>query len=91
MSRKLLNVALYRVTGISSTQKLVLLLLANEADEEGICALSLMKITKYTCLQKNTVIKALKALREVGLIKKVSEAVPLLCKPNEYQVMSCNR
>lgn len=90
MSIKLLNIAFLRVQGISPTQKLVLSFLSYKADDDGFCATSLSDIAQFTCLSKNAVIKALKALREMGLIKKVSDADPRFCKPNEYQVMSCN-
>ena len=68
MSIEALNWA-WSVPDVSPAQKLVLLALANYADERGKCWPSIRTVSNRTCLGRRTVTRALETLGRAGLIK----------------------
>lgn len=60
----------FALQGVSSTQKLVLLALADRADHEGQCWPSYDDIRKRTCLTRNAISGAIKALEESGVLER---------------------
>lgn len=54
---------------IKSTQKLVLLSLADRADDKNNCYPSVTRLSKDTCLDRKTVIKNISTLENLGLIQ----------------------
>ena len=68
MSIEALNAA-FKYQGITPSQKLVLLALANYADEEMRCFPGLDRIARDTCLSRSTVIRTIKSLSETGIIE----------------------
>ena len=68
MSIEALNWA-WSVPDVSPAQKLVLLALANYADERGRCWPSIRTVSDRTCLARRTVSRALETLGKVGLVK----------------------
>lgn len=55
--------------GINSTQKIVLLALADWANDEGMCWPSIQRIADKCCLTTRAVQKALRAMEEMGLLR----------------------
>lgn len=70
MSGKVVGWAMEQETG-SPTTKLVLVKLADNAGEDGLCWPSIEKIVAHTELGQSTVYKHLSALEEAGLISPV--------------------
>jgi DNA-binding MarR family transcriptional regulator len=55
--------------GISSTQKFVLISLADQANDSGVCWPSMSSIAKRTCLSAKAVRQAIKQLEELGVLR----------------------
>ena len=70
MSIEAINWALNKVTNVTSTQKAVLIALADRADAQGQCYPSYQDIITRSCASRNAVCSALAALVEKGLISK---------------------
>ena len=71
MSIQAINWALNEVSGISATQKCILLTIADRADSNGYCYPSYEDICVRSCANRKTVATAIKALNDAGLIKKI--------------------
>ena len=56
--------------GLSSTQKLVLILLANHANEDDVCWPSITRLTKKAGLGRATVFRALDELERQGIVTR---------------------
>ena len=59
----------WRITGISGTEKAVLMALANHSDELGLCWPSVFLIANMTCFSDRAVQKSLVSLAQKGVIK----------------------
>lgn len=59
---------------LPSNEKMILLALADHANDQGICAPSFSRIAWKCGISKDTVKRAVKSFRETGLISKLSEA-----------------
>ncbi len=70
MSIAAINWALNVVIDVTSTQKAVLIALADRADEDGYCYPSYEDITRRSCVSRKTLITALKVLEEKELITR---------------------
>jgi len=70
MSIAAINWALNCVSGITSTQKAILIALADRANEENKCWPSYDDICERSCANRKSVVSALKKLEELGLIQK---------------------
>jgi len=70
VSIEAINWALNVVTEITSTQKAILVALADRADEHGYCYPSYEDICRRSCASRKTLVMALKALEEKGLITR---------------------
>lgn len=70
MSISAINWALNVVTGITSTQKAVLVALADRADVNGCCYPSYDDICRRSCATRNAVSNALKTFESLGLLTK---------------------
>ena len=73
MSIEALNWA-WSVPDVSPAQKLVLLALANYADERGKCWPSIRTVSERTCLARRTVSRSLETLGKAGLVKSVTRS-----------------
>jgi len=71
VSIQAINWALNEVSGISATQKCILLTIADRADSNGYCYPSYEDICVRSCANRKTVATAIKALNEAGLLKKI--------------------
>lgn len=71
MSIQAINWALNEVSGISATQKCILLTIADRADSNGYCYPSYQDICQRSCANRKTVATALKALEDASLLKKI--------------------
>lgn len=63
-----ISTACWQVTGISGTEKCVLMALADHANDAGICWPSVARIVELTCFSERAVQSALKSLADRGLI-----------------------
>lgn len=81
MSIKLMTAAWER-EDISSTQKLVLLALADWANDEGLCWPSITRLAAKASLTSRAVQKAIRSLEEVGFIRRVE----VFGKGNQYWI-----
>lgn len=70
MSIKAINWALNLVTGVTATQKAILVALADRADEQNKCFPSYDDICHRSCANPKTVASALAKLEEQGFIKR---------------------
>lgn len=59
----------WKITGLSPTQKLVLVSLADQANDDGVCWPSTATMETRTCLSERAIRGALRALEELGLLK----------------------
>tara|TARA_R110002012_G_scaffold272981_2_gene458779 strand:- start:8735 stop:9382 length:648 start_codon:yes stop_codon:yes gene_type:complete len=57
-----------KIKGITSTQKLILFCLANYSSEDGYSYPSHEKIAEITCLSRDSVLKNLRTLKDLGLL-----------------------
>lgn len=60
--------------GISSTQKIVLISLADQANDDGVCWPSVRTIEKRTCLSERAVRSSVRQLEELGILKRNERA-----------------
>ena len=72
MSTNALNWA-FKMQGIKSSQKFILVALADNAGNEGIAWPSLKEIESKTCLNRKTILKALDELEECGVLIDTGE------------------
>lgn len=63
-----LMTSVWRLEGLSATQKLVLLSLADNANDQGECYPSIAQIAKRTCLTDRSVRSAIRSLEELGIV-----------------------
>lgn len=70
MSIEAINWALNHVNGITSTQKAILITLADRANEDNQCWPSYEDICLRSCANRKSVVAALKKLEDLGLITK---------------------
>ena len=68
---------------IKATYKIVLLSLADRADEKHCCYPSIARLTLDTCLDRKTVIKSIQYLERIGLIL----AIKRIGAGNFYQLV----
>lgn len=66
--------AVWKITGISPSQKLILLKLADHADDDGRCWPSIRRMSQETCLGKSTVFRQLREMEEAGWLQRVQRA-----------------
>jgi len=69
------------------TRKLILLMLANNANDEGYCWPSISTIARDCEIKKDAVIRNIRALEEAGLLKVVRRKKDGVNLPNHYQLM----
>jgi len=74
MSFKVINWATKAQTN-TPVQKLVLLLLADRAGDDGTCSLSLSKIASDACMSRRAVIMNIKKLSNLGFMSVTSRKV----------------
>lgn len=60
----------WKITGITPSQKLILLKLADHADDDGRCWPSIRRMAVETCLDKATVCRLLRAMETAGWIER---------------------
>jgi DNA-binding MarR family transcriptional regulator len=70
MSIAAINWALNGVSGITSTEKAILIALADRADEKHCCFPSYEDLCHRSCATRNTVSKALKRFEEMRLLER---------------------
>ena len=81
MSIEAINWALNRVTGITSTQKAILIALADRANEDHQCWPSYEDICFRSGANRKSVVAALKKLEELGVINRTVGSPSLLFTP----------
>ena len=69
MSNFILSEA-WRLTDITPTQKLVLISLADQANDDGLCWPSVKTIGIRTCLQERSIRQAIADLEKLGLLRR---------------------
>lgn len=84
MSIKLMT-AVWDAEGLSSTQKLVLLALADWANDEGLCWPSVERLAKKTGLSGRAIQKTIRGFEELGIVRREEE----LGKGNRYWLDLC--
>lgn len=62
----------WKIEGLSSSQKLVFLSLADNANDQGECYPSMRQISTRTCLSERAVRDAVRALESLGYVRSVS-------------------
>ena len=67
MSTHILS-ACWSLTGMSSTQKLVLISLADQANDDGVCWPSIRRMSERTCLSDRAIRDAIVWLSESGVL-----------------------
>lgn len=67
--------------------KLVILKLADHADDRGFCRPSIELIVRDTCLSRSTVIRRLKRLEELGFLQRERRREGSRNLPNRYQLV----
>ncbi len=72
---------------LPSTTKLVLLKLADNANDEGICWPSMNTVAKYTGISRRAVITHIKKLEELGLIEVIRVRQEAANLPNKYRLI----
>lgn len=83
MSIKLMS-AVWERSDISSTQKLVLLALADWANDEGLCWPSIDRLAQKTGMAGRSVQRIIRDLEQIGLVKRDEVAG----KGNRYWVLT---
>lgn len=66
----LIQSACWKITGITATQKLVLISLADQANDDGVCWPSVKLMTVRTCLSERAVQAAVASLINLGLLER---------------------
>ncbi len=66
--------AAWRLENLSPTQKLVLLSLADNANDQGECYPSMAQIARRTCLTDRAVRSAVRSLEELGIVRSVARS-----------------
>jgi hypothetical protein len=61
----------WKLTGLSSTQKLVLLSLADNANDQGECYPSVRQMVERTCLSERAVRDAIRSLETIGYVRSL--------------------
>ena len=74
------------VEGLSPTQKLVLVKLADNANDDGYCWPSLPYIERHTGLSNSAVRTAIRSLEALGLMARVAQADERGTRPNHFQL-----
>lgn len=62
----------WKLQDLSSTQKLVLLSLADNANDQGECYPSMAQVSRRTCLSERAVRDAIRSLEAMGYVRSVS-------------------
>lgn len=62
----------WKLQGLTSTQKLVLLSLADNANDQGECYPSIAQVSTRTCLSERAVRNAIRDLEDMGYVRSVS-------------------
>ncbi len=70
----------------SSTKKLILLMLADRANESGLCFPSQKRLAEDCELNKSTIQKNIKLMEENGLVKIIHRFKDSVQLPNHYQL-----
>ena len=78
--------ACWELTGMSSTQKIVLISLADQANDEGVCWPSIKSISKRSCLTERAVRNALEWLKKA----KILEVQQRFNSSNVYKITTKN-
>ena len=73
MSTHILS-ACWALSGMSSTQKLVLISLADQANDDGVCWPSIPRMVKRTCLSERAVRSAIRELEMLGILETTSRS-----------------
>ena len=73
MSTHILS-ACWALSGMSSTQKLVLISLADQANDDGVCWPSIPRTVKRTCLSERAVRAAIRELEMLGILETTSRS-----------------
>ena len=76
----------WEVSDLSPTQKLVLVKLADNANDDGYCWPSLPYLERHTGLSNSAVRTAIRSLEERGLLARVAQADERGTRPNHYQL-----
>ena len=77
----------WQAQGLSPPEKLVLLKLADQASDDGLCWPSIETIRKHTALGKGTIFRVLTRLEERGLIERLRGEEKIVArKANNYQI-----
>jgi len=76
----------FEVDGLSSSEKFVLVKLADNANDEGECWPSLDYIARHTSLSRPTVVKVIKKLEEIGVLEVTREKLGKVNLPNRYRL-----
>ncbi len=79
--------ACWPLQGMSGPQKSVLISLADNANDEGVCWPSIARISQRTCLAERTVQTAIKWLSQVGLLsirERTGRSTVYLLTPASY-------
>lgn len=66
--------AVWRLETLSPTQKLVLLSLADNANDQGECYPSMAQIARRTCLTDRAVRSAVRSLEEAGIVRSCARS-----------------
>jgi hypothetical protein len=85
MSTHILS-ACWRLSGMSSTQKLVLISLADQANDDGVCWPSISRMSERTCLSDRAIRDAVKWLTESGVLSVEHR----YNSSNVYTISPCN-
>lgn len=77
----------WQAEGLSPPEKLVLLKLADQASDDGLCWPSIETIRTHTALGKTAVYRSLAQLEERGLIERLKGDEKIVArKSNNYQL-----
>ena len=76
----------WEVADLSPTQKLVLVKLADNANDDGYCWPSLPYIERHTGLSNSAVRTAIRSLEALGLMARVAQADERGTRPNHFQL-----